>query len=65
MVASLSTMSFNFEWEISPVLSGWLLIRSGFTDSFLFTIATYSLAVLLHYLWHSRGDRKARVVLAG
>jgi MFS family permease len=65
MVASLTSMSFNFGWAISPVLSGWLQIRSGFTGPFLITIATYSLAVLLYYLWHWRGDRPAKVVLAG
>jgi MFS family permease len=65
MVASLTSMSFNFGWAISPVLSGWLQIRSGFTGPFLITIATYTLAVLLYYLWHWRGDRPAKVVLVG
>lgn len=65
MVASLSSMSFNFGWAISPVLSGWLQIRSGFTGPFLITIATYSLAVLLYYLWHWRGNKPAKAFSAG
>ncbi|HSN93898.1 MAG TPA: MFS transporter, partial [Anaerolineaceae bacterium] len=65
MAASLTSMSSNFGWAISPVLSGWLQIRGGFKGPFLITIATYSLAVLLYYLWHWRGDRPAKVGLAG
>lgn len=65
MVASLTSMSYNFGWAISPVLSGWMQIRSGFTGPFLVTIATYSLSVLLYYLWHWRGERTARVITAG
>jgi MFS family permease len=65
MVASLSSMSYNFGWAISPVLSGWLQIRSGFTGPFLFTISTYTLAVLLYYLWHWRGEKQAKLEPAG
>ncbi len=65
MVASLSSMSFNFGWALSPMLSGWLQIRSGFSGPFLITIATYSLAVLMYYLWHWRGDRQAKLEASG
>lgn len=65
MVASVSSMSYNFGWAVSPVVSGWLQIRSGFTGPFLFTISTYILAVLLYYLWHWRGDKKQKLLAAG
>lgn len=65
MVASLTSMSFNFGWALSPMLSGWLQIRSGFSGPFMITIATYTVAVLMYYLWHWRGDRQSKVVSAG
>lgn len=65
MVASLTSMSHNFGWALSPMLSGWLQIRSGFSGPFLITIATYSIAVLMYYFWHWREDRLAKTAPAG
>ena len=64
MIASLTSMSHNFGWALSPMFSGWLQIRSGFSGPFLFTISTYTLAVLLYYLWHWRVDRLNKAVTA-
>jgi MFS family permease len=64
MVASLTSMSSNFGWTLSPMLSGWLQMRSGFSGPFLITIGTYTIAVLMYYFWHWRDDTRARMASA-
>ncbi len=48
-VASLVSLSWNFGWAFSPMISGWLQERYGFGPSFLGTITLYSLSVYLYW----------------
>lgn len=49
MVASLVSMSWNFGWAFSPLISGWLQVRSGFLWPYLGTIFLYSVAIYLYW----------------
>jgi MFS family permease len=60
MVASLTSMSWNFGWAFSPSISGWLQVRYGFGPVFLLVILLYSLSVYMY--WNSFW-RKPRVVV--
>jgi MFS family permease len=48
-VASLVSMSWNFGWAFSPMISGWLQVRSGFDLPYLGTILLYSLSIYLYW----------------
>jgi len=61
MMASLSSMSNNFGWAISPIFSGLMQIKGGFTLPFLTTITFYSIAILLYYFWHWRKSKPVTV----
>jgi MFS family permease len=50
-IASLVSMSWNFGWAFSPMISGWLQVRYGFGPVFLGTIVLYILAVWLYYIF--------------
>lgn len=51
LVASLTSMSWNFGWAFSPSISGWLQVRYGFAPVFLLVILLYSLSVYMY--WNS------------
>ena len=52
-VASLVSLSWNFGWAFSPMISGWVQERYGFGPAFLGTIVLYSISVYLyaHFFW--------------
>lgn len=55
-VASLVSMSWNFGWAFSPMISGWLQVRYGFGPVFFGTIVLYIISVWLYYafFWVNR-----------
>ena len=48
-VASLVSMSWNFGWAFSPMISGWLQVNYGFGLPFLGTILLYTVSVFLYW----------------
>ncbi len=52
-VASLVSMSWNFGWAFSPIVSGWLQVRYGFGPPFVLTIVLYTVSVALYraFFW--------------
>lgn len=54
-VASLVSMSWNFGWAFSPMISGWFQVRYGFAPAFLGTIVLYSLSIYLYWSFFWRG----------
>jgi len=54
-VASLNSMSWNFGWAFSPIISGWLQVNYGFGPPFLGTIILYSISVYLYWAFFWRG----------
>ncbi len=59
MLASLSSMAWNFGWALSPTISGYLQVRYGFGPPFIFTIVLYSIAIAMYYIWFLRPKEKA------
>lgn len=55
-VASLNSMSWNFGWAFSPIISGWLQVRYGFGPPFLGTIVLYTISVFLYWAFFWRGE---------
>jgi MFS family permease len=49
MVASLTSMAWNFGWAFSPSISGWLQVRYGFAPVFLLVIILYSISVYMYW----------------
>jgi MFS family permease len=59
MVASLTSMAWNFGWAISPSISGMLQVRYGFGPPFLCTIILYTIAVIMYwFFWLRKSERK-------
>jgi len=56
-VASLVSMSWNFGWVISPMISGILQVRYGFGPPFLGTIILYTIAVFLYWFFWLRNSK--------
>lgn len=58
-VASLNSMSWNFGWAFSPIISGWLQVNYGFGPPFLATIILYSISVFLYwaFFWRGKAER--------
>ncbi|HSQ27474.1 MAG TPA: MFS transporter [Anaerolineales bacterium] len=50
-IASLVSMSWNFGWAFSPMISGWIQVRYGFGPVFLGTIVFYLISVWLYYVF--------------
>lgn len=59
MLASLSSMAWNFGWALSPTISGYLQVRYGFGPPFILTILLYSIAIAMYYIWFLRPKKKA------
>jgi MFS family permease len=55
-VASLVSMSWNFGWVISPMISGWLQREYGFAPPFFGTIILYTIAVYLYWAFFWRRE---------
>ena len=53
-VASLVSMSWNFGWAFSPMVSGWFQVNYGFGPSYIGTILLYSISVYLYYVYFWR-----------
>lgn len=56
MVASLTSMAWNFGWAFSPTISGWLQVKYGFGPVYLAVIAIYTFSVYLYwkFFWKSK-----------
>ncbi len=56
MVASLTSMAWNFGWAFSPSISGWLQVEYGFGPVYLSVIVIYTLSVFLYwkFFWKSK-----------
>jgi MFS family permease len=57
-VASLVSMSWNFGWAFSPMISGWLQVNYGFGPVYLGTIVLYSVSIYLYwaFFWRRSGE---------
>ncbi len=54
-VASLTSMSWNFGWAFSPMISGWLQVRYGWAPPFALTIVLYTVSVALYWAFFWKG----------
>lgn len=63
-VASLVSMSWNFGWAFSPMISGWLQVNYGFGLPFLGTIILYTVSVILYWYFFWRRDPRQELALA-
>lgn len=54
-VASLVSMSWNFGWAFSPMISGWFQVNYGFGPAYIGTILLYTISVYLYwaFFWKS------------
>jgi MFS family permease len=57
--ASLVSMSWNFGWAFSPMVSGWLQVRYGFAPPFALTILLYAISVALYWAFIWRANEAA------
>jgi len=57
-VASLISMSWNFGWAFSPMISGWFQVRQGFGPPFLGTIILYSISIVLYRVFFIQSDKE-------
>jgi MFS family permease len=62
-VASLVSMSSNFGWAFSPIISGWIQVRYGFGPAFVLTIILYTLSIYFYwfFFWHRAGAHQKEV----
>jgi MFS family permease len=58
MVASLVSMSWNFGWAFSPMISGWMQVNYGFGLPFLGTIVLYTISVYLYWSFFWRSSKQ-------
>ena len=58
LVASLTSMAFNFGWVFSPMISGWLQVHYGFAPVYALVVLIYILAVYLYwrFFWPARSN---------
>jgi MFS family permease len=64
MLASLTSMAWNFGWALSPTISGYLQIRYGFGPPFVLTILLYTIAIGMYYVWFWRSDLKKKTLVS-
>jgi len=64
MLASLTSMAWNFGWALSPTISGYLQIRYGFGPPFVLTILLYTVAIGMYYLWFWRRAPKESALIS-
>jgi MFS family permease len=61
-IASLVSMSWNFGWAISPMISGMLQVRYGFGPPFMGTIILYIISVFLYwFFWWRKSEEKETI----
>jgi hypothetical protein len=48
------SMSWNFGWIISPLVSGWMQVQYGFGPPFIGTILLYTISVYLYWAFFLR-----------
>ena len=60
-VASLVSMSWNFGWAFSPMISGWLQVNYGFGPPFLGTIFLYSISIFLYWQFFLKVKAKQKL----
>ena len=63
-VASLVSMSWNFGWAFSPIVSGYIQVNYGFGPAFIITITCYAIAVFLYWNFFWRRQAQVAPVLA-
>jgi len=51
MVASLTSMAWNFGWAFSPSISGWMQVHYGFGPVYLYVIFIYTISVFLYWVF--------------
>ncbi len=56
-VASLVSMSWNFGWAFSPLVSGWMQVNYGFGPPYMGTILLYSISVVMYWAFFWRGKQ--------
>jgi MFS family permease len=56
-VASLVSMSWNFGWAFSPMISGWMQVNYGFGPPFIGTIVLYAISVYLYWSFFGRSSK--------
>jgi MFS family permease len=61
-VASLTSMSWNFGWAVSPTISGWLQVQYGFGPAFIGTIILYTISVVMYWAFFWRRKEEAVAV---
>jgi MFS family permease len=49
LVASLTSMAFNFGWAFSPTISGWLQVHYGFAPVYALVVVIYTFTVYLYW----------------
>ncbi len=59
-VSSLVSLSWNFGWAFSPMISGWLQERYGFALPFIGTIMLYTLSVWLYWRFFWQAEPRAQ-----
>jgi MFS family permease len=65
-VASLVSMSWNFGWAFSPMISGWMQVRYGWGMPFAGTVLLYCVSIYLYWAFFWKGrTRNAPVVVTG
>ena len=61
-VASLVSMSWNFGWVFSPMISGWVQVKYGFGPVFLGTITLYSIAIIMTWAFFWRRSASTETI---
>lgn len=61
MLASLTSMAWNFGWALSPTISGYLQVRYGFGPPFMLTIMLYSVAIAMYFFWFLRPTMNKKI----
>ncbi|HEY61998.1 MAG: MFS transporter [Anaerolineales bacterium] len=64
-VASLVSMSWNFGWAFSPIVSGYLQVNYGFGLPFVGTITLYAVAIVLYwaFFWRDKPMKPEKTTL--
>jgi MFS family permease len=65
MLASLTSMAWNFGWALSPTVSGYLQVQYGFGPPYVLTIVLYTIAIAMYYLWFWRPELKKKAEVSG
>jgi len=61
-VASLVSMSWNFGWAFSPMISGWMQVRYGWGMPFAGTVLLYCVSIYMYWAFFWKGRKKTSAV---